>query len=152
MNDARRLRGPAYDRLIWGLIMAGAYLVRPESWPHYMAQRFPGHLVSGRAVGVVFQTLFAWAPYVVSWMVSRALLADRRLPTLVFVACASAIALGTGALYVHSLESPVPMRPSVLSLCITIALIAVAAICLICSRLLAKIWSPNNALERERGR
>ena len=119
IQNGRRL---AIAHTCLGLASAFVYWVRPGSiTPHLPIYNF-------RDASPIYVTFFAWVPYVISFLFSRSILADRNhRAVFVFVICAAGIGLASAALLLRVF--PIILSPIVVSGGVTIALVISAGLC-----------------------
>jgi hypothetical protein len=148
MTKARKTPGAIYDEMLanprrlviahlcLGSIAAFAYWIRPGSvtvplrWsvPHY-ADVVP-----------IVATSAAWFPYVISMILCRSLLSSRDpKATLFFIVFAIVITAGSVALDLNLVGMRNPLSPMLISLLVTLALVAASGVSSV-------LW-PNDASE-----
>jgi hypothetical protein len=112
-----------------GLVSAIIYWVRPGSFTPSLP------IYNLQDPSPVFDTVIAWAPYVVSFFASRAILAERSSNVvLVFIVFATGIGLASAVLSLRLSIVHVSFSPIVASAGVTVALVAVAGLCAAASK------------------
>jgi hypothetical protein len=108
-----------------GVASAFIYWVRPGTFsPHLHTPR------RGDGLIVICETFIAWAPYLVSGIVSRAILAAHApKATLVFIACSAGIAIGADSIYLNLFKMREAPSPLLVSVGVTLALVLTARLC-----------------------
>jgi hypothetical protein len=146
LDPQRKPAGKVLDELIqnprrlgiahfWlGMMSAFVYWLRPGTFVPYI--HWPRH---GEVLSLIFQTFIAWAPYILSVIVSRAVLSARAVQaTFVFIACSAGITAGAAGLYFNVLKMAEAPSPLVISTGVAVALVLVCAFC-------ALIWKSDVA-------
>lgn len=120
MQDRRRL---AITHFLLGLVASFVYYTRPTSL-HLMPI-----FVRSYGLAVMVTTVLAWAPYLLSWRVSRSILAGSRRGVMAFIPIAVAITIGAAAFYLSLFETQLPMI--ILSACVALLLVGAAGLCVV---------------------
>lgn len=120
-KNARRL---SIAHVVLGLVSAFVYWISPGAFTPrlHTPRRIDG-------IVVILKTLGAWAPYVVSWLVSRVVLPTRDpKASLMFIALATCVAAGAAGSYLGMFKIPVPPVPFGLSLVVTVTLVSLVGL------------------------
>jgi hypothetical protein len=128
------LRRLAIAHVCLGLIAAFAYWIRPGTVTVPMRWSVP-HFAD---VVPIVATSIAWFPYLISMIVCRALLLSRDpKATLLFVVFATVITAAFAAILLNLVGLRKPLAPILVSLLLTLALVATSGLCSV-------LW-PNDA-------
>jgi hypothetical protein len=112
-----------------GLVSAIIYWVRPGSFTPSLP------IYNLQDPSPVIDTIIAWAPYVVSFFASRAMLVERSSnAVLVFIVFATGIGFASAILSLRLSTVRVSLSPIVVSAGVTVALVVVAWLCAAASK------------------
>jgi hypothetical protein len=138
MTKAKKTHGVIYDEMIanprrltlahlcLGLIAAFAYWIRPGTVTVPMRWSVP-HFAD---VAPIVATSMAWLPYLISMIVCRLLLSSRdRKATLLFVILATIITAAYVAILLNLVGPLKQVSPILVSLLLTLALVATSGVC-----------------------
>jgi hypothetical protein len=121
LQNRRRL---AITHSCLGLVSAIIYWVRPGSFTPYLP------IYNLQDLSPVFDMFIAWAPYVISFFTSRAILSERSSnAVLVFIFFATGISFASAILSLRLFIVPMVFSPIVASAAVTVALVVVAGLC-----------------------
>src|SRR5258708_6333524 len=125
IQNPRRL-GIAHACL--GLAAAFVYWARPGTFTPHLAR------LSFRDVSPIYMTATAWIPYVIAFVVSKAILANRNpKAVLAYILLASVVTVGASGLYLNLFGMHATLSPALLAGGVTITLLAAVGLC-------AAIW------------
>jgi hypothetical protein len=88
-------------------------------------------VVPGGSWGMIIFSIWAWAPYIVSYVWARHILRDSRRAVLAFIAGAPVFAFSAVTLMRNTWEFRHPPAPIFVSAGLTIVLVALAGICVV---------------------
>jgi hypothetical protein len=120
IQNPRRL-GIAHACL--GLAAAFVYWMRPGTFtPHLLKYSF-------RDVSPIYMTFVAWIPYVIAFLVSKAMLSGRNpRAVLAYIILASVVTAGASGLYLNLFGLNATLSPALVAGGVTIALLAAAGL------------------------
>jgi hypothetical protein len=114
-----------------GMASAFVYWIRPGTFiPH-----LPTRIGLGPTFSILWETRFAWGPYVISGIFAPSVLSSRGpKPTLVFIGLSIALAIVAACLYLNVFHLRPPIDPFLISIGVTGCLMGSAQLCASCWR------------------